>query len=193
MESILNDLSKEAIEKVEKSLLNYEIPLELTKEKSDSIKIGPTSRKPKRRIPVQIRGTDHLGPAPYPEGYHEHLQKPKKTTITSYQEQRRQALDAREYVPTKKAPVLRAGGGEVWKDESMSLWDENDYRLFVGDLGREVSDELLTRAFSNYPSVLRCHVVRDNKSGKSKGFGFVSFANADDYVKAMREMNGIVF
>jgi RNA recognition motif-containing protein len=33
-------------------------------------------------------------------------------------------------------------------------------------------------------------VVRDKRSNKSKGFGFVSFLESGDYAKALREMEG---
>ena len=67
---------------------------------------------------------------------------------------------------------------------------QDDFRLFCGDLGNEVSDEYLFRAFAKYPSILKAKVVRDKKTKKSKGFGFVSFKDPQDYLKAMREMNG---
>ncbi len=60
----------------------------------------------------------------------------------------------------------------------------------MGDLGNEVSDELLARSFSQYPSMNRAVVVRDKRSNRTKGYGFVSFSHVDDFVKAMREMNG---
>ena len=63
----------------------------------------------------------------------------------------------------------------------------------MGDLGNEVNDESLCRAFSKYPSFLKAKVVRDKRNGKTKGFGFVSFKNSDDFVKAMREMDGRIF
>ncbi|KAI8644889.1 hypothetical protein BD408DRAFT_339676, partial [Parasitella parasitica] len=90
----------------------------------------------------------------------------------------------------KKKSTVRAAGGEVWEDPSLEDWDNNDFRLFAGDLGNEVTEELLYKAFSKYPSLLRTRVVRDNRTMKSKGFGFISFKNPDDFVKAWREMNG---
>lgn len=66
----------------------------------------------------------------------------------------------------------------------------DDFRIFCGDLGNEVTDESLTRAFSKYPSFLKAKIVRDKKSNKTKGYGFVSFKDPNDFIKAMREMNG---
>ncbi|KAL2914614.1 RNA-binding protein 42 [Polyrhizophydium stewartii] len=72
----------------------------------------------------------------------------------------------------------------------MLEWDDDDYRIFCGDLGNEVNDDLLAKYFSKYPSFLKAHVVRDKASGKSKGFGFVSLKDPEDFARAMREMNG---
>lgn len=60
----------------------------------------------------------------------------------------------------------------------------------MGDIGNEVTDEHLTRAFSKYPSFQKAKVVRDKKTNKTKGYGFVSFKDPNDFIKAMREMNG---
>jgi len=66
----------------------------------------------------------------------------------------------------------------------------DDFRIFCGDLGNEVTDDLLGKAFSKYKSFLKAHVVRDKRSQKTKGYGFVSFKDPNDFVKAMKEMNG---
>ena len=34
-------------------------------------------------------------------------------------------------------------------------------------------------------------VVRDKRTGKTRGFGFVSFSNPSDLAAALKEMNGI--
>ena len=57
-------------------------------------------------------------------------------------------------------------------------------------MGNEVNDEVLSNAFRKYPSFFKAKVIQDKKTLKSKGFGFVSLKNVDDYIKAMREMQG---
>ncbi|CAK9304694.1 unnamed protein product [Gordionus sp. m RMFG-2023] len=92
--------------------------------------------------------------------------------------------------PKKSKIVVRYSAGACWMDASLLDWDPNDYRIFCGDLGNEVTDEVLARAFNKYPSFQRSKVIRDKRNNKTKGFGFVSFKDALDYAKAMKEMNG---
>jgi hypothetical protein len=90
-----------------------------------------------------------------------------------------------------KAPTVhRAAGGEIWEDQTLLDWDPNDYRLFVGDLGPECTDDALTQAFRKYQTFSKARVVHDKRSGKPRGYGFVSFRGAEDYQRAFREMNG---
>lgn len=90
----------------------------------------------------------------------------------------------------KKKKNLRIAGGQVWEDPSLEEWDPNDFRLFCGDLGNDVSDDVLTRTFNRYPSFIKAKVVRDKRTNKSRGYGFVSFKNPVDFARAMKEMNG---
>ena len=57
-------------------------------------------------------------------------------------------------------------------------------------MGNEVTDDILQTAFKKYHSFAKCKVIRDPVTEKSRGYGFVSLMNVDDYVRAMREMNG---
>ncbi|KAK9378869.1 uncharacterized protein V2V93DRAFT_375248 [Kockiozyma suomiensis] len=62
--------------------------------------------------------------------------------------------------------------------------------IFVGDLSGDVTDELLTQAFSAYSSMTEARVMWDPKTGRSRGYGFVSFADAADAENAMTTMDG---
>lgn len=99
-----------------------------------------------------------------------------------------------DIVPTKtkkkNKKIVRQAGGQAWEDASLLEWEEDDFRLFCGDLGNDVTDEILTRTFSKYPSFLKAKVVRDKRTNKTKGFGFVSFKDPQDFTRAMKEMNG---
>jgi RNA recognition motif-containing protein len=90
----------------------------------------------------------------------------------------------------KKLKNLRKAGGEMWSDPTLDEWPESDFRMFCGDLGNEVTDEILANAFRKYPSFQKARVLRDKRTGKTKGYGFISFKDSEDYIKAMREMNG---
>ena len=89
-----------------------------------------------------------------------------------------------------KKKTVRTGGGQIWEDETLKEWDPNDFRIFCGDLGNDVTDEVLARVFGRYPSFTKAKVIRDKKTNKTKGYGFVSFREPTDFTKAMREMNG---
>ncbi|KAL1561315.1 RNA-binding protein 42-like [Salvia divinorum] len=98
--------------------------------------------------------------------------------------------DIEHKAETKKKAIPRKAAGQSWEDPTLAEWPENDYRLFCGDLGNEVNDDVLSKAFARFPSFNMARVVRDKRTGKTKGYGFISFANPSDLVGALKEMNG---
>ncbi len=63
-------------------------------------------------------------------------------------------------------------------------------RLFVGNLSFRLSDEELREAFARVGAVERAEVVRDRFDGRSRGFGFVEMARAEDAAAAIADLNG---
>jgi RNA recognition motif-containing protein len=90
----------------------------------------------------------------------------------------------------KTLTVVREAGGQVWDDQTLLEWDPAHFRLFVGDLAGEVTDDTLFKAFSKYGTLVKARVVRDKKTNLSRGYGFVSFSTPDDFLKSWKEMNG---
>lgn len=88
-----------------------------------------------------------------------------------------------------KFTVVRKGGGESWEDKSLLEWDPTKFRIMVGNLAGEVTDDSLTKAFAAY-GVNKARVIRDKRTTKSKGFGFVEFTDGEQGFKAAREMSG---
>lgn len=67
-----------------------------------------------------------------------------------------------------------------------------EHSIFVGDLAPDVTDYLLQETFRvNYQSVRGAKVVTDPNTGRSKGYGFVKFADEMERNRAMVEMNGV--
>ncbi|PVG00466.1 RNA-binding domain-containing protein [Serendipita vermifera] len=89
----------------------------------------------------------------------------------------------------KKTTVVRRGGGKTWEDQTLLEWDPTWFRLFVGDVSNDVSDQVLSEAFNKYPSFTKAKVIRDKLSSKAK-FGFVAFSDPEDFLKAWKEMDG---
>ncbi|KAK7868066.1 hypothetical protein R5R35_005535 [Gryllus longicercus] len=50
-------------------------------------------------------------------------------------------------------------------------------KLFVGGLSWETTQENLQRYFSRYGEVIDCVVMKNSESGRSRGFGFVTFSD----------------
>jgi len=64
------------------------------------------------------------------------------------------------------------------------------FNIFVGDLAPEVTDATLYACFSVYPSCSDARVMWDQKTGRSRGFGFVSFRNQQDAQSAINDLTG---
>ena len=87
-------------------------------------------------------------------------------------------------------PVVRMAAGKSWVDETLSEWPENDFRIFVGNLGAEIDEASLLQHFStSYPSATMAKIVREKATQKTKGYGFVSFSQPLDSAKAIREQD----
>lgn len=63
-------------------------------------------------------------------------------------------------------------------------------KLFVGGLSWDTNDSGLHNAFSQFGDVTEAKVITDRETGRSRGFGFVTFADADAAQEARTQMNG---
>ena len=63
-------------------------------------------------------------------------------------------------------------------------------KLFVGGLSWGTNDDGLRTAFEQFGEVTDSKVISDRETGRSRGFGFVTFANAADAQTAIESMNG---
>ncbi len=62
--------------------------------------------------------------------------------------------------------------------------------IFVGNLDFNTGEDELRQLFQTYGQVDRVSIMTDRDTGRSRGFGFVEMANAEEGEKAIAALNG---
>ncbi|XP_019448500.1 PREDICTED: glycine-rich RNA-binding protein GRP2A-like isoform X2 [Lupinus angustifolius] len=65
-----------------------------------------------------------------------------------------------------------------------------EYRAFVGGLAWATDSESLEKAFAPYGEILDAKIINDRETGRSRGFGFVTFATEQSLKDAIEGLNG---
>ncbi len=63
-------------------------------------------------------------------------------------------------------------------------------KLFVGGLSWGTTDDGLHSAFSQFGEIVEAKVITDRETGRSRGFGFVTYTSDEGASKAISEMDG---
>eukprot|EP00890_Picochlorum_soloecismus_P000418 jgi/Picsp_1/1377/NSC_04856-R1_protein len=114
--------------------------------------------------------------------------------VKTIETQRSEVKESKQQSQTKDAKkpvgIVREAAGKRWVDPNLVEWPENDFRIFVGNLGPEVTDSMLTNAFTRYESFNKATVVQNKLGHKSRGYGFVSMSSIQEGARALKEMQG---
>merc|ERR1712137_770202 len=79
-----------------------------------------------------------------------------------------------------------AGEKKSWHDVyKKSAW------IYVGGLSFELSEGDVIAVFSQYGEIVNMNLVRDAKTGKSRGFAFICYEDQRSTVLAVDNLNGI--
>jgi len=62
-------------------------------------------------------------------------------------------------------------------------------KVYVGNLSWNTNDDTLREAFSAYGQILDSIVMRDRETGRSRGFGFVTFGTSSEAETAIQGLN----
>ncbi|CAN1125377.1 Glycine-rich RNA-binding protein GRP1A [Linum perenne] len=65
-----------------------------------------------------------------------------------------------------------------------------EYRCFVGGLAWATTDDALFEAFSTHGQIIESKIINDRETGRSRGFGFVTFSDEKSMRDAIEGMNG---
>lgn len=88
------------------------------------------------------------------------------------------------YVP----PSMRPGAERASGSDMRRRNDENSVR--VTNLSEDTREPDLLELFRPFGAVTRVYVAIDQKTGMSRGFGFVNFVNREDAERAISKLNG---
>lgn len=64
-------------------------------------------------------------------------------------------------------------------------------KVFVGGLSWNTSEEGLVNNFSQFGNLEEVKVITDRETGRSRGFGFITFSDDEAASQAVSEMDGV--
>jgi len=65
-------------------------------------------------------------------------------------------------------------------------------RVYVGNLSWGVDNSALANLFNEQGEVLEARVIYDRESGRSRGFGFVTYGSSEEVENAISNLDGTV-
>jgi len=90
------------------------------------------------------------------------------------------------YVP----PHLRGGGALEQRSSGSSFYEEDGYKLKVSNLSEETREAHLETLFGSFGRVRYVRIAKDQRTGLSRGFAFITFFNQRDGEKAKEALDG---
>ncbi|XP_027067225.1 33 kDa ribonucleoprotein, chloroplastic isoform X1 [Coffea arabica] len=90
--------------------------------------------------------------------------------------------------------VPRGGEREVMESKIRSSnqgFVDSPHKIYAGNLSWGLTSQGLREAVQDQPGFLSAKVVYDRDTGRSRGFGFISFASAEEVDSALEAMNGV--
>lgn len=64
-------------------------------------------------------------------------------------------------------------------------------KIFIGGLSWNTNEEGLANHFSKFGNLEEVKIITDRETGRSRGFGFITFDEADAASQAISEMDGV--
>lgn len=84
------------------------------------------------------------------------------------------------------------GGGNNAGQGQQQLGDTTYTKIFVGGLAWETQRETMKRYFEQFGEIQEAVVITDKYTGRSKGYGFVTFKDPDSAVRACQDPSPVI-
>ncbi|KAL5806399.1 hypothetical protein ACOSQ4_029132 [Xanthoceras sorbifolium] len=68
---------------------------------------------------------------------------------------------------------------------------DSPHKIYAGNLGWGLTSQGLRDVFADQPGLLSAKVIYERDSGRSRGFGFITFETTVDALSAINAMNGV--
>lgn len=88
-------------------------------------------------------------------------------------------------------PEVPRGGERRTVTMSGRRRDDGTYKIYAGNLGWGVRADTLRNVFEGRAGLLDARVIFERGTGRSRGFGFVSFSTAEDAQAALESLDGV--
>jgi RNA recognition motif-containing protein len=85
---------------------------------------------------------------------------------------------------------MKEGGVGILGVQEENFAGEEKMNIYVGNLSYQINEDDLQKAFAAYGQVESVKIIKDNYSGRSKGFGFVEMPGNDEAEAAIAALNG---
>ena len=82
---------------------------------------------------------------------------------------------------------------ENFRQRNLPTLEKGKVELYVGNLVYEMTDEQLYAEFAKFGVVDSAHVVSDRRSGRSKGYGFVTMSHREEAMIAIDKLNNFEY
>nr|CAG4646177.1 EOG090X04AR [Macrothrix elegans] len=93
-------------------------------------------------------------------------------------------------VQPTQAEKNRLAGSNLPALSTFGKGQNGPMRLYVGSLHFNITEDMLKSIFEPFGKIEHMQLMTDTESGRSKGYGFITFRNAEDAKKAMEQLNG---
>lgn len=152
-----------------------------------TLKLGPKVIKKEEQEPVKKATTSKSLKCRICKGDHFTSKCPMKDYASASVTASVSSTPAAAGKSTYTAPHLRNGASAAPKP---ALGERDDSTtLRVSNLSNDVIEEDLREIFGKFGHITRCNIVRDRETGRSRGFGFISFDTIPQAEKAQERLD----